>query len=173
MSSISTVPLLMCGIVALSGCQLIQQTRHEQIYDPTEIAAYQLPALLEGVETVKSFRQSRNDETWFWTQLENNTYLPGENYVVQIISRSPFKQPPNMFSFTVPEGDGQLVYNDIGPYQQWTETREGGERCLIARQSTRGDNFWLSVFTHYCTANEHQDLVWIHQLKPSLLLEGF
>ena len=173
MSSITSVPLLMCGIIALSGCQLIQQAQQQKIYDPTEIDEYQLPVLLEGIETVKSFRQSRNGETWFWTQLENNTYLPGENYVVQIISRSPLKQPPNMFSFTVPSSDGQLAYNDIGPYQQWTETREGGERCIMARQSTRNDNFWLSVFTHYCTANEYQDLAWVNQLKPSLLLEGF
>ncbi|WP_223823797.1 hypothetical protein [Candidatus Enterovibrio escicola] len=163
----------MSGLFVISGCKLLQQAHHQQIYDPTEIDTYQLPALIDGLDTVKSFRQSRGEETWFWTQLENNTYLPSENLVIQIISPSPFKQPPKMFSFTVPTQKGQYFHNFIGPYQQWIKVMETGERCFISRQNSRQDNYWLTIFTNVCTSDQEQKFSWINKFKPSLLLEGF
>ncbi|MDD1779829.1 hypothetical protein LRP49_01350 [Enterovibrio sp. ZSDZ35] len=144
-----------------------------RIYDPTQVDSFQLPVLIDGIDTVKSYRQLHNEETWFWTLLENDTFLEGENILVQVVGQSPLKQPPSQFVFHVPDNEGLLAYNAIGPFQYWTTTKETGERCVVALQNSKKGGYWLSLFTHYCTADQEKDISWVNRLKLSLLLEGF
>ncbi|BDU39439.1 hypothetical protein VINI7043_03733 [Vibrio nigripulchritudo ATCC 27043] len=157
----------------MSGCQLTQQGHQGRIYDPTKIDEYQLPILIENVPVVQSFRQTRVNETWFWTQLGNDTFLPGENLVVQVLGTRPLEQPPAMFGFNLPTENGAFSINSLGPYQSWVNETESGERCMHARQNARKDSLWISIFTRYCTSDKDKSLTWVSHFKPSLILEKY
>ncbi|WP_078753763.1 hypothetical protein [Enterovibrio nigricans] len=144
-----------------------------RIYDPTEVNDFQLPILIDGIDTVRSYRQSRIKETWFWTLLENDTFLATENMVVQVVGLHPLQQPPTPFVFEIPDEEGVLAYNAIGPFQYWTSFEQTGERCLVALQNAKKGGYWLSVFTHYCTADQEKHITWVNRFKLSLLLERF
>lgn len=156
-----------------TGCQNTQQVRQNRVYDPTVIKSNELPILVGNQETERSYRQVRQSETWFWTRLKNDTYLPGENLVIQVLGEAPLEQPPSMFAFTIPEKLGTLSMNPLGPFQFWTDTKKSGERCLSARQNAKRSGQWISIFTRYCTSNPNQDLTWIENYKPSILLEKY
>ncbi|USH04935.1 hypothetical protein K6Q96_16965 [Grimontia kaedaensis] len=157
----------------ISGCQLTSEDVISRVYDPTIIEHYQLPVLLSEVDTVQSFRQRKAKETWYWTLLKNDSYLEGENLVVQIISQSPLKQPPSRFDFTLPGDGGVMEYNALGPYQSWFYETADGTRCTQSRHNIRNRETWLSVFTHFCTSNNEQEITWVKALTPSILLEGY
>ncbi|KXF83103.1 hypothetical protein [Enterovibrio coralii] len=165
--------LMLGSALTVSGCQLTSQRHELRIYDPSEVESYQLPVLIDGVETVRSYRQSQSNETWFWTLLENDTFLQGENVVVQVVGKTPLKQPPSRFVFEVPNEEGILAYNAVGPFQYWTSNEQTGERCLFALQNSKSGGYWLSLFAHYCTSDQDKDITWVNRLKLSLLLEGF
>jgi len=170
---IKVLAIVTLSSLVLSACKITQQTRQERIKDPIYIDNEQLPILIGDVNTVRSFRQIRTKETWFWSQLNNDTYLPGENVIVQVISDVPLKQPPDLFSFSVPESASSMSYNVAGPFHSWITTIESGEKCLKAHQNVKMNDYWISVFTHFCTQKRDQDLSWVNQFKLSPLLEGF
>lgn len=86
---------LSLGSLLLVGCKTTQQAGlgQNRTYDPNQIEDYQLPILVGDIQTQRSFRQFKARETWFWALLNNDTFLPGENVIVQIISDTPLKQP--------------------------------------------------------------------------------
>lgn len=77
-----------------TGCQNTQQVRQSRVYDPTVIQSNELPILVVNQDGERSYRQVRETETWFWTRLKNDTYLPGENLVIQVLGDTPLEQPP-------------------------------------------------------------------------------
>ncbi|WP_036821487.1 hypothetical protein [Photobacterium sanctipauli] len=163
------------GTLGLIGCQLTQsQYTNHSFNDPVNVHDYQLPVYPDGIEVIANYRQNRNQETWYWSELENKTFQRGENMIVQVIGKAPLKQPPPLFAFTVPVEKGEHQYNAVGPYQRWVKVMPNGDACLYAQQHTRKDKHWLSVFVHYCTPdNKPSTMAWLNQLKPSFYLEDF
>ncbi len=166
---------LSLGSLLLVGCKTTQQAGlgQDRTYDPNQIEDYQLPILVGDIQTQRSFRQFKARETWFWALLNNDTFLPGENVIVQIISDAPLKQPPEIFAFSVPESAGDLAYNPVGPFQSWTTKTKSGGKCIQAHQNIKMEGYWISIFTHYCTQDKNQDLSWVSDFQRSPMLEGF
>ncbi|ELR66729.1 hypothetical protein C942_04427 [Photobacterium marinum] len=155
----------------ITGCQSTQHTVHT-FNDPAAIHGYQLPVFPDGVEIKASYKQQRNQQVWFWSELENNTYHSGENVIVQIVSNTPVETPPSLFSFSLPQTQGEKTHNAIGPYTRWVSPEANGESCVYARQYTRKEDKWLSVFAQYCTPEtKPEHYAWLDALKPSFYLE--
>ena len=109
---------LSLGSLLLVGCKTTQQAGlgQDRTYDPNQIEDYQLPILVGDIQTQRSFRQFKARETWFWALLNNDTFLPGENVIVQIISDAPLKQPPEIFALVF---FGLAVASSVGGRTIW------------------------------------------------------
>ncbi len=158
----------------LTGCQMTHnQVTSLPFNDPASVHDYQLPVFPDGIKLLTNYKQTRNQQTWFWSELENHTYQQGENLIVQVVSSKPLKQPPKLFAFSLPQVQGKRRYNAIGAYQRWVITAPNGESCVYAQQYTRKESNWLSIFVHYCTlATKPKNVAWLDNLKPSFYLEG-
>lgn len=160
--------------IGLSGCQLTSEEFVSHSFDdPVTVHDYQLPIYPDGMKLISNYRQRRNHDIWYWSELENNTYQSGENLIVQIVSKAPLEVPPAHFAFSLPSQKPERKYNAVGPYQRWVNVMPNGDRCTYAQQHTRRMEQWLSVFIHYCTPENRDGLKWLDELKPSFYLQEF
>ncbi|WP_053062557.1 hypothetical protein [Photobacterium aquae] len=160
------------GIIGLSGCQLTtSQPVSHTFNDPVPIHDYQLPVFPQGMTSLGNYRQQRNQDIWYWTELENHTFQRGENLIVQVIANKPLSQPPAQFSFSLPANPGERKYNSIGAYQHWVSVMPNGDRCTYSQQHTKRMNKYLSIFIHHCAPEDQHNLSWLDNLKPSFFLE--
>ncbi|MBV1839825.1 hypothetical protein [Photobacterium ganghwense] len=172
--SLRSILGIVVGALSLTGCQLTQsQTVSHTFNDPVTIHDYQLPVYPEGQKLLTNYRQRRNEELWFWSELDNTTFQRGENLIVQVVSKKPLEQPPSLFAFAMPSNPGERKYNAVGPYQRWVNVMPNGDRCVYAQQHTRKMEQWLSIFIHYCAPENRHSLTWLDELKPSFYLEDF
>ncbi|MGR5062996.1 hypothetical protein [Photobacterium sp. DNB22_13_2] len=160
--------------LGLNGCQLTNEKLVSHTFDdPVTIHDYQLPIYPDGMSLEANYRQRRNQEVWYWSELENMTYQRGENLVIQIVSKQPLEAPPAQFAFALPSKPAERKYNAVGPYQRWVSVMPNGDKCTYAQQHTRRMEQWLSVFIHYCTPEDQDGLKWLDELKPSFYLQEF
>ncbi|MCQ1059291.1 hypothetical protein ACQKPX_20180 [Photobacterium sp. DNB23_23_1] len=173
MKALNTLCLAV-GALGLSGCQLTNQEHISHSFDdPVSIHDYQLPIYPDGMTLISNYRQRRNQDVWYWSELENKTYQRGENLIIQIVTNQPIEAPPAQFAFSLPNKAPERKYNDIGPYQRWVNVMPNGDKCTYAQQHTRKIEKWLSVFIHYCTPENQDGLTWLDDLKPSFYLQEF